>query len=214
MSNAMKTLLAALAAALILSAPLAAGAQPSYAQPGPSDDAQIRGRVTNFDGAYALQVRDDKGYLDNVQLHQGTIINPTGITLAPGMVVSVLGYNAGPVFAANEIDTPYTFYGGVPYYAGHPFYYYGPTIGLSFFFGSGGWWHGPAFVGGYRYVGGIRVYNNVRVHSFYHGGTFRGPNYIAPASRGGYRGHAAASYARGGFAHGGGAHGGGGHGHR
>ncbi len=46
--------------------------------------------------AVHLQVRDEQGYVDNVQLHQGTIINPTGITLEPGMVVSILGYNSGP----------------------------------------------------------------------------------------------------------------------
>ena len=65
-----------------------------------------------------MYVRDVRGYVDNVTLHQGTIINPTGLTLAPGMVVSILGYNAGPFFAANEVDTPYTYTYGVPYYAG------------------------------------------------------------------------------------------------
>jgi hypothetical protein len=202
----MKTPLAALAAALILAAPLAANAQdvPSYASQGPSDDQQIRGRIANFDGGYNLQVRDDKGYIDNVVLHPGTIINPTGLELAPGMVVSILGFNQGPTFAANEIDTPYTYYGGVPYYGGHPWNYYGPSISLGFFFGNTGWWHGGAFGGyGYRYAGGVRVYNHVVVRNVYRGGAFQGHRYIAPASRGGYvRGNA------GGF-HGGGFHGGG-----
>ena len=162
----MKNPLAALAAALILAAPLAASAQdePSYAATAYSEDQQIRGRIASFDGDYNLQINDDKGYVDNVQLHQGTIINPTGLELAPGMVVSILGYNAGQTFDANEIDTPYTFASGVPYYAGHPWNYYGPTIGLSFFFGGGGgsWWHGDAFRGGggYHYNGGVRVYNS------------------------------------------------------
>jgi len=218
----MKNPLAALAAALILAAPLAATAQdaPSYASQGPSDDQQIRGRIANFDGGYNLQVRDDKGYLDNVVLHQGTIINPTGLTLAPGMVVSILGFNQGPTFAANEIDTPYTYYGGVPYYGGHPWDYYGPSISLGFFFGSPGWWHGGAFGGyGYRYAGGVRVYNHVVVRNVYHGGTFQGHRYVAPASRGGYvrgnvgafhgggmRGVGAQSHARGGGGGGGGEH--------
>jgi len=193
----MNRLIAALIAALFIAAPLAAGAQetgqyaPSYSA-GPPDggDANIHGRVLSFDGGYNLAVRDEKGYVDNVQLHQGTIINPTGITLAPGMIVSILGYNAGPVFAANEIDTPYTFYAGVPYYGGHPWSYYGPGISLGFFFGSPGWWHGNMFIGGgYRMApgAGVRVYNNVRVNNAYHGGTYVGRNYVAPAERGGYR---------------------------
>jgi len=136
-----KQLLAA-AAALALVAPVAVQAQevPSYASV--QTDQQIHGRVTAFDGAYNLQVRDDNGYIDNVELHDGTIINPTGLTLAPGMVVSILGDNAGPAFDANEIDTPYVFENAVPFYAGHPWDYYGPSFDLSFFFGNTGWWHG------------------------------------------------------------------------
>jgi hypothetical protein len=166
----MKNVAAALAALtlvpLALTAPVAALAQPvpSYAQPQQANaDEQIRGRVAGFDGEYNLTVRDERGYLDHVRLHPGTIINPTGITLAPGMVVSILGYNAGPYLAANEIDTPYTFYAGAPYYYGHPWYYYGPTISLGFFFGHPGWWHGSYYHGGFHYVGGVRVYGHVRV---------------------------------------------------
>ena len=147
----MMKFIAAFIATLFLAAPLAANAQmaPTYAAgPAQDGDANVHGRILSFDGAYSLQVRDEKGYVDNVQLHQGTIINPTGITLAPGMVVSIMGYNAGSVFAANEIDTPYTFYAGAPYYAGHPWNYYGPSVSLGFFFGNAGWWHGGAFAGG------------------------------------------------------------------
>ena len=113
-----KLALAALAALIVL-APATAGAQPlpSYAQAPPSyasgDEENIHGRIVSFDGRYALQVRDERGFIDHVQLHQGTIINPTGITLEPGMIVSILGYNAGPYLAANEIDTPYTYIAGV-----------------------------------------------------------------------------------------------------
>jgi hypothetical protein len=188
----MRTFFAALVAALTLSAPLAAAAQdaPSYAQPPTAydggGDQQIRGRIVNFDGGYNIQVRDDKGYIDNVVLHQGTIINPTGITLAPGMVVSILGYNAGSYFGANEVDTPYTYYGGVPYYAGRPWDYYGPTVSLGFFFGNTGWWHGGYFGSGYHYYGGVRVYNNVHVNAVYRGGTYDGRAYRAPVEHGGY----------------------------
>src|ERR1700678_4001 len=147
----MTRLITALVAVLFLAAPLAAGAQevgqygppPTYSDappPGAPDDANIHGRILSFDGAYNLQVSDEKGYVDNVQLHQGTIINPTGLTLAPGMIVSIMGYNAGSVFEANQVDTPYQFYSGYPYYAGHPWNYYGPSVSLGFFFGNTGWW--------------------------------------------------------------------------
>jgi hypothetical protein len=179
-----KVILAAVTAAILSAAPYAASAQ-SYAN-NDGGDAQIRGRVLNFDGGYNLQVRDDQGYVDNVALHQGTIINPTGITLAPGMVVSVLGYNAGSTFDANEVDTPYTYYEGVPYYGGHSWNYYGPSVGIGFYFGNTGWWHGNTLAGPYQYNGGTRVYTNVRVNQTYRGGTFQGRAYTAPASRGGY----------------------------
>jgi hypothetical protein len=181
----------------------------------------VHGRVTAFDGGYSLTVRDEKGYIDNVRLHPGTIINPTGLTLAPGMVVSVLGYNAGSYFSANEVDTPYQFVGAYPYYAGHPWNYYGPSVSLGFFFGSGGWWHGGYFGGGYHYAGGVRVYSSVHVNDVYrsYGGAYHGRDYVAPAEHGGYYGHAHAADAH--MEHGGGEHGehgggehGGGHVHR
>ncbi len=213
----MQRLIAALIAAFFIGAPLAAVAQiaPSYSDsdqgPGGNEDAQIHGRILSFDGGYNVQVKDEKGYVDNVQLHQGTIINPTGLTLAPGMVVSIMGYNAGSYFAANQIDTPYTFYAGYPYYAGHPWTYYGPTVSLGFFFGNVGWWHGGGggFYGGpYHYYGGARVYNNVHVNAYYHGGSFQGRNYVAPPSHGGYVPHG--GYSGGYHAPQGGGHGGGG----
>jgi opacity protein-like surface antigen len=137
----MRNMVLAAVAAIAFLSPVAASAQevPSYAQP-VNQDHQIRGRVTAFDGHYGLTVRDDRGYIDNIRLHQGTVINPTGLTLAAGMVVSVVGYNAGSYFAANVIDTPYTYVYGIPYYYGHPWYYYGPSVSLGFFFG--GPWHG------------------------------------------------------------------------
>jgi hypothetical protein len=209
----MRKALTALLAALIITVPIAAQAQmaPSYSDSGPdtSGDGQIHGRVLNFDGGYNLQVRDEKGYVDNVQMHQGTIINPTGLTLAPGMVVSIMGYNAGQYFAANQIDTPYTFYGGYPYYGGHPWSYYGPSVSLGFFFGNAGWWHGGAFYGRPAFVGGARYYNNFRANTVYRGGTFAGRNYVAPAARGGYYPRGGAATAHGGYHGGGGFHGGG-----
>jgi hypothetical protein len=120
-------LVAVLAGVAALVAPLAAFAQqtpaappppaPSYARPvAPNGEETIQGRIASIDGKYRIQLRDDRGFVDNVELHQGTVINPTGLQLEPGMAVTILGYNRGPLFAANEIDTPYVSYGAVPVY--------------------------------------------------------------------------------------------------
>lgn len=113
----------------------AAGADvPSYAKLSePQTEAQVSGRIVSVDGKYSLTVRDDRGFLDRVQLHQGTIINPTGLTLAPGMRVKILGYNAGDVFEANEIDTPYRYAGPavVPVYYGPGWWYPGYAYGFG-----------------------------------------------------------------------------------
>jgi hypothetical protein len=117
---------------------------PSYAQP---QEETIHGRVYSINGTFNITVTDDNGYMDNVELHQGTIINPTGLTLAPGMEVTIEGYNAGAAFEANEIDTPYTYSGPlpVPVYYGPGWWYpgfaygYGPSFGLSFVFFNGGY---------------------------------------------------------------------------
>ena len=186
----MRRFVAALVAAIFIAAPFVAEAQPSYgAGQAYGGDAQIHGRILSFDGAYALRVRDEKGYVDNVRLHQGTIINPTGLTLAPGMVVSIIGYNAGSYFAANEVDTPYTYQAGYPYYAGRPWSYYGPGVSLGFFFGNPGWWHGAQFGGAYRFYGGARVYDDAQVNRVYRGGSYDGRNYVVPREHGGYDAH-------------------------
>jgi hypothetical protein len=173
-----KHLIAAVAAIALLG-PVAARAQdlPSYARPAAQADHQIHGRVATFDGGYNVGVRDENGYTDNVVMHDGTIINPTGLTLAPGMVVSILGYNAGSYFAADEIDTPYNFDDGVAYYGGEPWYDYGPDISLGFFFGSGGWWHGGSYRGGGYGRGSVG----------YHGGGYSGgASYHSAGSFGGH----------------------------
>jgi hypothetical protein len=130
MTYSVKAAAAAAALAIgILAAPLAVLAQaqtpgpggpvPSYAAA--SRDQAVRGIVANYDGKYVLQVRDRAGYLDNVRLHQGTIINPTGIPLQNGMRIVVYGYNAGQTFAANEIDVdapPVVYAPGPPVHVG------------------------------------------------------------------------------------------------
>jgi len=106
--------------------PAEAAQPPSYARPGyASDEETIHGRIVSFSGAYKLEIRDDRGFIDHVGLRQGTVINPAGLRLAQGMSVTVLGYNRGSTFQANEIDTPYTSEYPVPAYG---YGYYGPYI--------------------------------------------------------------------------------------
>ncbi len=96
-----------------------------------------------------MQVRDDRGFVDNVQLHPGTVINPTGIRLAPGMAVTIYGVNRGSFFAAGEIDTPYDSYGAIPVYPygsyAYPVYPYAvyPYPAFSFGLHFGGGFHAP-----------------------------------------------------------------------
>jgi uncharacterized membrane protein YgcG len=134
-------------AGLVLPAAAPASAQgyPQYAQPGYQNGGEetIHGRIISVDNTWNISVADDRGFVDNVELHQGTIINPTGLTLAPDMTVTIVGYANGPVFEANEIDMPNSYYGATPvsvyygagwWYPGYP-YGYGPSFSLFFSFG-------------------------------------------------------------------------------
>jgi invasion protein IalB len=118
-----------------------APAPPTFAAPAPSyatpvTGEHISGVIAAVTGKYTLQVRDSRGFLDNIELHQGTIINPRGLTLAAGMQVTISGTNAGSAFSANQIDAPYTI-AVVPAY--------GPAYGLGFGFGGPGWGWGSGF---------------------------------------------------------------------
>jgi hypothetical protein len=127
------------AAAVILAfaVPSAGSAQPlpSYASP-PGET--IKGTISRFDGATTMYVRDVRGYVDKVSLRQGTVINPTGIRLQPGFSVTITGRASGSTFIADEIDTPYHFYGYAypyyPYYYGYPYPY---RLSLGFGWGWG-----------------------------------------------------------------------------
>jgi hypothetical protein len=121
-----------------LAAPARSQDRPSYA----SDEETIHGRIASISGRFDLEVRDDRGFIDRVQMHPGTAINPTGVQLEPGMHVTIIGHNSGPVFTANAIDTPYPVY---PYlaYAPYPVYpvypypvYGGPRYSFDFRFGG------------------------------------------------------------------------------
>jgi hypothetical protein len=143
---------AAIVAALAaVSAGASAQNPPSYAAPG---DPEIRGIVSSVDGKYQIHLRDRRGYIDNVTLHQGTIINPTGLSLAPGERVTIYGRPSGSTFLANEIDVPaaiaYDPYGyGAEY--GYPGYGYGYGPGWGYGgFGFGLGFGFPRFGFGYR----------------------------------------------------------------
>jgi hypothetical protein len=83
--------------------PAAAQTVPSFGQP--LGNQRLDGIVVRFaEGTYDLELRDDRGILDTVRLHDHTIIFPIGTTLAPGMRVRIVGFNAGNAFTANEID--------------------------------------------------------------------------------------------------------------
>jgi hypothetical protein len=115
---------------------LAQEPMPSYAT---TKVETIRGTVSSFNGTYTMYVRDVRGYIDNVTLHKGTIINPTGIRLQPGFAVTISGRTSGSTFLADQIDTPYR----VVYGYGYPYYPYYPypafNVGIGFGWGWGGW---------------------------------------------------------------------------
>jgi hypothetical protein len=80
----------------LVAAPIGAPAQ--------SATETIHGQIASVDDADALQVNDDRGFVDNVRLQPGTVINPRGARLMPGMTVTITGVNRGSVFGANQID--------------------------------------------------------------------------------------------------------------
>jgi hypothetical protein len=127
---------------------------PSYARQNQTNaEETLHGHIASIPGKFHLELQDKRGFVDTVELHQGTIINPTGLSLAPGMSVTILGYAHGSVFEANQIDTPYTAsYNYVPDYI--PYYDYGYPVGA---YPAWGWGantiYGPGF-GGYGWYGG------------------------------------------------------------
>lgn len=141
---------AILSAALIT--PAVASAQ-DYAYGG---DQQIQGTISSINGTWNISVDDDNGYVDSIELHQGTIINPTGLTLEPGMNVTIDGYADGPNFDAMEIDTPYQYEGPAPeavYYGAGVWYPgyaegWGPSFSLVFNVGTRSWVRRPFAFGG------------------------------------------------------------------
>jgi hypothetical protein len=135
---------AAIAAAALITPAIAFAqeAPPPYADAGANQ--QIQGTIAAINGTWNISVADANGYTDSVALEQGTIINPTGLTLEPGMNVTIDGYPDGSNFDATEIDTPYQYQGPSPvavYYGPGEWYPgyangWGPSFSLFFDVGS------------------------------------------------------------------------------
>jgi hypothetical protein len=66
----------------------------------------IHGVITSIQGPYDLTIRDDRANDESITLHRGTVINPTGLQLRPGMQVTIAGHPGGRTFNADEIDAP------------------------------------------------------------------------------------------------------------
>jgi len=93
----------------------------------------ITGEIASVDGPFNIRVADDDGFLDEVQLHPGTVIIPAGLQFAVGMHITVEGYvDDDGLFQATQVDAEYPYAGEPP-----PPAYYGP-----------GWWY-PGFDYGY-----------------------------------------------------------------
>lgn len=169
------TLSAALGAVLCLAVPGIGAAQsiPSYGAPVARQE-YITGTLTGFNGSYVVYMRDDKGYDDNITMHDGTVINPTGIKLVEGMRVAIWGNANGSTFNANTIQVvgQADYAGGAGYNGGYypggyypngygygygyggygyPYYGYPYGVGIGIGFGWGGWgWGGPWGYGWWR----------------------------------------------------------------
>ncbi len=95
---------------------------PSYAVPAaappapppPADKETIHGSIASIDNNGNLQLNDDRGFIDSVQIQPYTIINPGNAQLTSGMVITIGGVPQGSVFAANHIDVAMSAPSGAP----------------------------------------------------------------------------------------------------
>jgi len=124
----------------------AAGADPLPSYAASDETIQIQGFVSSISGR-DVTLRDERGFLDHVVLHDGTVINPTGMEIASGQALTIHGHVDGNVFDASEIDADANSYASAPYavdtyvpyfdpYYGYGYGYgYAPYFGTSVFFG-------------------------------------------------------------------------------
>jgi hypothetical protein len=177
---------AAAAAFAALVAPISAPADglPSYAA---KAGETIHGTISSVPGRYDVYVRDDRGFMDHVALHDGTIINPSGQELGSGETVTITGHNGGSVFQADEIDTEYA--GGDPGSSDGSQYAYGPYADAPYGYGYDypgygygypGYGYGyPGFYGlsfGFNFGGGYRHYRPGGGYGYGHGFNGHGSN--------------------------------------
>jgi hypothetical protein len=189
---------ALLSLAMVSAAAAPAAAQPSGVPSYATREETLHGRIAGIVDTYHIRLDDERGFVDNVTLHDGTVIQPAGLTLAPGQAVTIYGHADGNTFAASQIETPYqesdpgaySDDGGDaypapyalpdPYWYGpyDPYGYFGPSIGIGFGFyggyGRGGYGHGGYGHGGYGHGG------------YGHGG-YGGYGHAAPAGGHGSR---------------------------
>jgi hypothetical protein len=98
----------------LLSSPVSAQERPSYALPQVQPQNVVRGVYWSQVDKYHIYVKDVNGYIDSIELYQGTVINPTGITLVPGMALVIYGEARDRVFFAHQIDTIYGYAVPIP----------------------------------------------------------------------------------------------------
>jgi hypothetical protein len=144
---------------------------PSYATAPPET---IHGTIAAITGKFTLTLNDERGFQDSVTLHDGTVIEPAGVSLAVGQEVTITGKTDGPTFDASEVDTdgaagydaagvdPGAGYAGGLAYGAYPSYVLPMGNGL-YYYGNG--------VNGYYYNSG---------YGYYTGGRAPGPSAGTP----------------------------------
>ena len=168
------TRIAALACAAFLGGfPIASFAdRPSYAQSGPGDET-ISGTIYQVTGRYTLTLEDDRGFIDNVSLHNGTVITPSGLGLGSGQIATMTGHTSGKTFEADEIDVdPSSISSGQAVLPGGD---YATAV-------NGGDY--PAYAFGYdpTYSSGVLYFGQ----TYYGGGGYYAPNGYYPGYGNGY----------------------------
>ena len=140
----LRTLTLTLLTAFAVTSAFAMSAQPAAAQA--YGRAPAAGTIATRDGSsFTL------GNGETIFMHAGTVINPTGTDLEPGMSVSIVGhYNGDGTMDADTINV------------GAPVNYYnsGPTYHNGWYDRNGNWHEGRAANGWYDSNGNWHAYSN------------------------------------------------------
>jgi hypothetical protein len=95
------------AAAIAVALTLPAAASAAMSSPAQAKDTYtLRGVITQIDGKWDVTLHEPSGFIEEVALHPGTVVAPTGLRLAPGMQVSIRGYQDHATFDAVRIVGP------------------------------------------------------------------------------------------------------------